>query len=81
MVGFDAIDRKFRRREIKLECVDCQSTDSVRMQDPYTAHPFDGEPGSLDDPNRPLPLCCPCIQRRMVEIIVSGPTFWGGHGA
>jgi hypothetical protein len=45
-VGFDAIDRKFRRREIKLECVDCQSTDGVRMQDPYTAHPLSANPAA-----------------------------------
>ena len=29
-MGFDAIDRQFRRKEIKLECVQCDSTVNVK---------------------------------------------------
>lgn len=31
-MGFDAVDRQFRRPEIKLECADCGTTEAVKTR-------------------------------------------------
>ena len=62
-MGFDDIDRQFRRtRTIKLECLCCTRTEGVEMENSRTAYHFEGELGSLDDPNKPIPLCRPCAE-------------------
>lgn len=55
-MGFDAIDRQFRRKEpIKLECTDCNGTADVTMRKYY------GLPDLI-------PLCAKCCDIRENEI-------------
>lgn len=61
-MGFDAIDRQFRKAEIKLECMRCSATSGVEMESSRTAYHFDGPIDSPDNPNRPIPLCRLCAK-------------------
>lgn len=61
-MSFDDIDRQFRPKQIKLACIGCYGTDGVEMESSRTAYHFEGEIGSADDPNRPIPLCRPCAE-------------------
>lgn len=61
--GFDAIDRRFRPAEpVRLQCLNCETTTSVEMENARTAYHFEGLLGSPDDPNRPIPLCRACAK-------------------
>jgi hypothetical protein len=63
-VSFDAIDRRFKPpKRILLGCAECEAVDGVAMESSRTCYPFDGEPGSLDDPNKDIPLCRFCAER------------------
>jgi hypothetical protein len=59
---FDTIDRKFRQTAPPMVCVCCLSTEGVALEPSRTAYHFEGERGSPDDPNRPVPLCRPCAE-------------------
>ena len=59
-MGFDAIDRQFRRKEIKLECECCGHTNGIEMEHSRTMYPFDGEPSDPANPNRDVALCRAC---------------------
>lgn len=43
-----------------MKCDHCDSTEGVEMESSRTAYHYTGEPGSADDPNKPVPLCPPC---------------------
>jgi hypothetical protein len=43
-----------------LKCEACGTTLGVHMHPSMTAYHFEGEIGSPEDPNRPLPLCDNC---------------------
>lgn len=55
-MGFDAIDRQFRRPEpVKLECVRCGSTDRVEMSCSVAC--FDGATQKMTVVTPSQPLC------------------------
>lgn len=50
---------------VKMECAHCLGADlvvtkGVKMESSRTMYPFDGTPGSPEDPNKPIPLCRAC---------------------
>ncbi len=45
-----------------LVCLECDSTVGVQMESARTVYHFEGEVGSVDDPNRPIPLCRGCAR-------------------
>lgn len=52
------------KREIAIiegrGCARCGNTIGVLLEDSRTMYLFDGELGSSDDPNKPIPFCRPC---------------------
>ncbi len=61
-MSFDIIDRRFRPKATSLACDRCLSTQGVAMEGSRTMYHFEGEIGSPDDPNRPVPLCRDCAR-------------------
>ena len=62
-MSFDAVDKKFRDKTIKLECEECGSTVNVQLEPSRTNYPFEGPVGSPADPNRAVALCPDCAER------------------
>jgi hypothetical protein len=64
-MGFDDVDRQFRPKTIKLECVGCGVTNDVEPRTPwYWEWP--------DHPS-PLPLCPECQRMERPPLILAAP--------
>jgi hypothetical protein len=53
VMGFDMIDRQFRRKEVRLECADCGKVAGVKVR-------HGGDPDEI-------PLCDECYASRAAE--------------
>lgn len=53
-----------RKGKIAIEegrgCARCGATEGVELEDSRTQYHYEGEPGSEEDPNKPIPLCRLC---------------------
>lgn len=61
-MSFDAIDRKFRKPEARLQCEACEGFDEVMMEDSRTMYPWDGDADDPNNPNRDIALCSTCAK-------------------
>jgi hypothetical protein len=63
-MGFDDVDRQFRPKIIKLECVGCGVTGDVEPRDPWYWE-WPDHPG-------PLPLCAECQAMERPPLMCGG---------
>jgi hypothetical protein len=45
-----------------MQCMSCGSTEDVELENSRTCYHFEGNIHSLDNPNRPIPLCRECAK-------------------
>ena len=61
-LDLESAHKRFRELLLGPGCEQCGRKEDVALEGTRTMYHFEGEPGSKDDPNRPLRLCRTCAK-------------------